>query len=280
MAQISNSSNSLYNFIVRDGNGIKGLVDSGLLEVPKIYIQPISERINKKDSKPCNMSPIDLSKLNGTEHDKVVDEIVRAAETLGFFQVVNHCVPLKLMESVKDSAHKFFNMPPEKKVVYRQSVSPSLKMRYQTSFAPDIENVLEWKDYINMVYSSDEDALQYWPTQCKEVALEYLKLSSKIVKEILKILIGKLGVELDDSKIEGLIGLKMVNMNYYPACPNPDLTVGVGRHSDAGTITVLLQDGIGGLYVKAENDFGREGWLEIPPIPGALVINVGDALEV
>jgi feruloyl-CoA ortho-hydroxylase len=167
MAQISNSSNSLYNFIVRDGNGIKGLVDSGLLEVPKIYIQPISERINKKDSKPCNMSPIDLSKLNGTEHDKVVDEIVRAAETLGFFQVVNHCVPLKLMESVKDSAHKFFNMPPEKKVVYRQSVSPSLKMRYQTSFAPEIENVLEWKDYINMVYSSDEDALQYWPTQCK-----------------------------------------------------------------------------------------------------------------
>ncbi|PNX62330.1 feruloyl CoA ortho-hydroxylase 1-like protein, partial [Trifolium pratense] len=71
----------------------------------------------------------------------------------------------------------------------------------------------------------------------------------------------------------------MVNMNYYPACPNPDLTVGVGRHSDAGTITVLLQDGIGGLYVKEEKDDGKEEWLEIPPIPGALVINVGDALE-
>lgn len=98
----------------------------------------------------------------------------------------------------------------------------------------------------------------------------------------MEILIGKLGVELDDSKIESLIGLKMVNMNYYPACPNPDLTVGVGRHSDAGTITVLLQDGIGGLYVKAEdeNDVGKVEWLEIPPIPGALVINVGDALEV
>jgi len=163
MDPISNSSESLYNFVVRDGNGIKGLVDSGLLEVPKLYIQPINERINKLDTKPCDMPPIDLSKLNGIEHDKVVDEIVRAAETFGFFQVLNHCVPLELMESLKDSAHTFFNMPPEKKVV----CGKSLKMKYGTSFAPEKENVLEWKDYLIMEYSSDEDALQYWPNMCK-----------------------------------------------------------------------------------------------------------------
>jgi len=89
-------------------------------------------------------------------------------------------------------------------------------------------------------------------------------------------------VKVDDSEVENLISIKKVNMNYYPACPNPDLTLGVGRHSDIGTITVLLQDGIGGLYVKVEdaNDVGKEEWLEIPPISGALVINVGDALQV
>jgi len=65
------------------------LVDSGLSEVPKIYIQPINKRNNKLDTKPCDILPIDLSKLNGREHENVVDEIVRAAETLGFFQVVN-----------------------------------------------------------------------------------------------------------------------------------------------------------------------------------------------
>jgi feruloyl-CoA ortho-hydroxylase len=109
-----------------------------------------------------------------------------------------------------------------------------------------------------------------------------LKLSSKIVRDIFELLIGRLGVELDESKIEGLIGSKKVNMNYYPTCPNPELTVGVGRHSDLGIITVLLQDGIGGLYVKAEdhNDDGKGQWLAIPPISGALVINVGDALQV
>lgn len=95
-------------------------------------------------------------------------------------------------------------------------------------------------------------------------------------------LISKLGVTLKDSEIEGLLGMKMVNMNYYPACPNPELTVGVGRHSDVGAITVLLQDGIGGLYVKVDqqNRADKGEWLEIPPIPGALVINIGDTLQV
>ncbi|WJZ84413.1 hypothetical protein VitviT2T_004018 [Vitis vinifera] len=103
-----------------------------------------------------------------------------------------------------------------------------------------------------------------------------------MVRRILEVLMEKLGVTLEESRIDDLIGLKMVNMNFYPTCPNPDLTVGVGRHSDMGTLTMLLQDGIDGLYVKMEEDItsgGKKGeWVEIPPIPGALVINVGDTL--
>jgi feruloyl-CoA ortho-hydroxylase len=40
-------------------------------------------------------------------------------------------------------------------------------MKYGTSFVPEKENVLEWKDYIIMEYNSDEDALKYWPNACK-----------------------------------------------------------------------------------------------------------------
>lgn len=45
---------------------------------------------------------------------------------------------------------------------------------------------------------------------------------------------------------------------------------------------MLLQDEIGGLYIKMEqdNDDGKGEWLEIPPIHGALVINIGDILQV
>ena len=116
------------------------------------------------------------------------------------------------------------------------------------------------------------------------MALEYLKTSVKIVRKLMEVLLENIGAKPDDAKIDALIGLKMVNMNFYPTCPDPELTVGVGRHSDLGALTVLLQDGIGGLYVKVEDDIenvGKKGeWMEIPPIHGAIVINVGDALQV
>ena len=48
-----------------------------------------------------------------------------------------------------------------------------------------------------------------------------------------------------------------------------------GEHSDYGTITLLFQDSLGGLEVK-----GVEGkWINADPVPGAIVVNVGDLLE-
>ncbi|MED6186782.1 hypothetical protein PIB30_070074 [Stylosanthes scabra] len=245
------------------------------------YIQPEEERIKKVGTRRHNVPPIDLSKLKGPDQKKVVDEIVRAVETLGFFQVLNHGVPLELLESLKNSAHKFFSLSPEEKCLFCPGVSPSSKVKYGTSFVPEKEKALEWKDYISMGYTTEEDALRYWPNQCKEVALDYLKLSTKMVREIVEILIENLGAKLEESRIEGLLGTKLVNMNYYPPCPNPDLTVGIGRHSDTG-ITVLLQDHIGGLYVKLDEDDNNNhgGWFEIPPFSGALVIIIGDIFQI
>ncbi|XP_041009694.1 scopoletin 8-hydroxylase [Juglans microcarpa x Juglans regia] len=289
MASRFDNGNSLFDFVVREGNGVKGLVDSGLSMVPDRYIQPIQERINDKQNTISHkLPPIDLSKLDGPNHDQVLEDITAAAETLGFFQVINHGVPVELLESLKDAAHRFFGRPPAEKAVYRHGVSPNSHVKYGTSFVPDKEKALEWKDYISMTYTSNTDALDHWPKDVKEAALEYLKTSSKMVRRLMEILMSKLGETVvdDDSRIDAVIGSKMVNINFYPACPNPELTVGVGRHSDMGTLTVLLQDGIGGLYVKVDQDHqeddGKNGeyWIEIPPIPGALVINVGDTLQI
>ncbi|KAK8706411.1 hypothetical protein V6N13_049978 [Hibiscus sabdariffa] len=253
------------------------------LYVPRAYIQPPAEQINKNNATKCEIPPIDLSKLDGPEHERVVNQIVRAAETLGFFQVVNHGVPIELLESLKLTAHNFFGLPAERKAVYRKEVSPSPLVKYGTSFVPEKERALEWKDYISMAYTNDNEALQQWPVECRDDALQYLKTSHQMVTKLLEALLGNLGVELDDSNIDAFVGKKMVNMNFYPTCPNPELTVGVGRHSDMGTLTILLQDGIGGLYVKVPQDADMENkgeWVEIPPIPGAIVINVGDMLQI
>ncbi|MBA0876860.1 hypothetical protein Goshw_006782 [Gossypium schwendimanii] len=138
---------SLFNFVVRDGNGVKGIVDSGISKIP----------------------PIDLSKLDGPEHDEVANQIVRAAETLGFFQVVNHGVPIQLLDTLKQTAHNFFGLPAERKAVYRKEVSPSPLVKYGTSFVPEKEKALEWKDYISMAYTNENEALQQWPGCCSSI---------------------------------------------------------------------------------------------------------------
>ncbi|XP_024988037.1 feruloyl CoA ortho-hydroxylase 2-like [Cynara cardunculus var. scolymus] len=278
MAPSFNDENSLFNFIVKEGNGIKGLVDSGLTEVPGLYIQPPDKRISKQDEATSleNMT-IDLSELDGPNHDQVVQAIVHAAETLGFFQVANHGVPLELLESLKVAAHSFFGQPAKKKAVYLKGVNPSPMVEYGTSFAPEKEKSLEWKDYVSMMYTNDADALEFWPNECKEVVLEYVKTSMEMVKKLLQALIGNLGVKQDDPRFNSLVGSRVVNMNYYPACLNPELTIGVGCHSDLGMLTVLLQDDIGGLYVKKGEN---EEWIQIPPVHGALVINIGDSLQI
>ncbi|KAJ6768994.1 FERULOYL COA ORTHO-HYDROXYLASE 2 [Salix koriyanagi] len=81
---------------------------------------------------------------------------------------------------------------------------------------------------------------------------------------------------LNSTKESLLLGSKRINLNYYPICPDPELTVGVGRHSDVSTLTVLLQRDIGGLYVRRDND----SWIHVPLANGSIVINVGDALQI
>lgn len=71
-------------------------------------------------------------------------------------------------------------------------------------------------------------------------------------------------------------GSQLMVVNCYPACPEPDLTLGMPPHSDYGLLTLLLQDEqVKGLQIQHG---GR--WLAVDPIPNSFVVNVGDHLEV
>lgn len=64
-------------------------------------------------------------------------------------------------------------------------------------------------------------------------------------------------------------------MNHYPKCPQPELAVGLKRHTDPSSMTMLVQDHVGGL--QATKDAGKT-WATVRPIKNAFVVNLGDQL--
>ena len=53
--------------------------------------------------------------------------------------------------------------------------------------------------------------------------------------------------------------------------------LGCGAHSDSGALTLLLQSpGVSGLQALAPDG---TTWLDVPPLPGTLVLNLGELLQ-
>ncbi|KAJ1390793.1 Oxoglutarate/iron-dependent dioxygenase [Sesbania bispinosa] len=64
-------------------------------------------------------------------------------------------------------------------------------------------------------------------------------------------------------------------INYYPRCPEPELTYGLPGHADPNVITILLQDDVPGLQVLWDRN-----WLPVNPIPNTFTVNIGDQIQV
>ena len=62
----------------------------------------------------------------------------------------------------------------------------------------------------------------------------------------------------------------------YPPCPRPDMVVGLRAHTDAGGVILLFQDDqVSGLQLLKDG-----AWVDVPPMRHAIVVNIGDQLEV
>jgi isopenicillin N synthase-like dioxygenase len=85
-------------------------------------------------------------------------------------------------------------------------------------------------------------------------------------------------LKMEEMEIRELFeeGLQSMRMNYYPPCIEADRVIGLTPHSDGGGLTILLQvNEIEGLQMKKNGI-----WVPIKPLPNAVIINIGDILEV
>ena len=158
-------SSDITDFFVTKGNGVKGLSKMGLKTIPRQYIQPLEERISVNNI--MTLESIPIIDMSNQDEPKVSESICDAVEKWGFFQVINHGVSIEVLENVKDATHRFFNLPAREKREFSKENSPSNNVQFGTSFRPEAENSLEWKDYLSLFYVSKDEASALWPHVCK-----------------------------------------------------------------------------------------------------------------
>ncbi|KAF7145892.1 hypothetical protein RHSIM_Rhsim04G0185400 [Rhododendron simsii] len=96
--------------------GVKGLIDAGVVKVPTIFIRPQDELSEDLKSPPVEMQVpiIDLGNIGERySRERVVNEVRCASEEWGFFQVVNHGIPLNVLEEMIDGIRMFHEDDPE-----------------------------------------------------------------------------------------------------------------------------------------------------------------------
>ncbi|KAF5199194.1 1-aminocyclopropane-1-carboxylate oxidase-like protein [Thalictrum thalictroides] len=260
--------------------GVKGLVDDGVAKIPRIFILQPDEL--DKNNQTCNSNThltIPIIDLEGMKNDaitrsEIIEEIGQASRTWGFFQVVNHGIPLDVLHEMIEGARKFYEQPKEVKSEYYTRDSTK-KVVYNSNF--DLfrsPNAANWRDTIFCAMAPDTPDPEDLPEACRDILMEYSEHVRRLGIKLFELLSEALGLKPNHLVDIGCADGLNVLCHYYPYCPEPELTLGASKHSDSSFLTVLLQDHIGGLQVLHHNQ-----WVNVPPMPGALVINVGDLLQ-
>ncbi|XP_057771349.1 1-aminocyclopropane-1-carboxylate oxidase homolog [Salvia miltiorrhiza] len=261
--------------------GVKGLNDSGLFKLPEIFVRPSEELIADLKHEIAHQFQVPVIDLSGVDDSarrkQIVEEVRSAAETWGFFQVVNHGIPRSVCDGMIDGVRDFNEQDVDlKKKYYSRDTTRSV--RYHSSYDLFMSRTASWKDTLTIAFNSGSDLLdhQELPPICRDSTVEYSKHVEILGNILLGVLSEALGLEAEflRTNMECSKGHRL-HCHYYPPCPEPELAIGTPKHSDAGFLTVLLQNQLlSGLQVLYE---GR--WIDIQPVQGALVVNIGDLLQ-
>ncbi|CAH2067717.1 unnamed protein product [Thlaspi arvense] len=221
---------------------------------------------------------IDFSKINGEEREKTLSEIARACEEWGFFQLVNHGIPLELLNKVKKLSSDCYKT--EREEAFKTSAPVKLLDELvEKNSGEKLENV-DWEDVFTLFDQNQNE----WPSILKETMGEYREEVRKLASKMMEVMDENLGLPkgyikkafnegMEDGEETAFFGTKV---SHYPPCPHPELVNGLRAHTDAGGVVLLFQDDeYDGLQVLKDGE-----WIDVQPLPNAIVINTGDQIEV
>lgn len=199
----------------------------------------------------------------------------------GFVSVTNHGVPAAVIAAAFDAAQRFFALPEDVKQRWHidrwplqrgfdpigwQALDPAQPPDLKESFyvGAEAHGPNQWPDEARV--PGFRAAVETYSGELHALALRLLGLFAEAL--------GLAPAHLQDYACEPM---RTTRLLHYPPLPDarPPGQIGCGAHTDWGALTLLAQDGAGGLQVQTAD--GR--WLDVPPRPGDFVVNVGDLTQ-
>ncbi|GAU18223.1 hypothetical protein TSUD_175640 [Trifolium subterraneum] len=256
--------------------GVKGLVDSRISKIPCIFhTRKLDITENSSNDSKLSVPIIDLKDIraNPARRVEVIDQIRSACHEWGFFQVINHGIPVSVLDEMIDGIRRFHEQDADiRKEFYTRDRKKRVKYFSNGSFFPG--QPVNWRDTFSFAVAPGPFKPELLPPICRDIAVEYSQKITDLGFTIFELLSEALG--LDPSYLKELNcaeGLSIFG-HYYPPCPEPELTIGTTKHTDSNFMTLLLQDQLGGLQVLHDDK-----WVNVPPVHGALVVNIGGLLQ-
>ncbi|OMO82318.1 hypothetical protein CCACVL1_11987 [Corchorus capsularis] len=142
-------------------NGVKGFKDLGKTSIPKFFIQPpeILSTLNApSQTNTSNIIPvINLENINSQTHrPKIFEQIQEVAREWGFFQVINHEIPISVMEETIQAFISFHEQPGEVKAKYYDRENGSYSSNIDVYHA----KTATWHDYLKFWMAPEEQAVK------------------------------------------------------------------------------------------------------------------------
>jgi isopenicillin N synthase-like dioxygenase len=218
-----------------------------------------------------------------------------AAHEVGFFYLTGHQVPRGLAGRLLDAARRLFDLPDADKDAVAMVRSPHF--RGYTRLGGELtRDRVDWREQIDIgperppiggPGKPDYLWLQgpnQWPAAVPElprITDEWDAALSTVARALLRHWAASLGSppNVFDAAFADAPATLIKIVRYPARAASPQ---GVGAHRDAGVLTLLLaESGSSGLQVRrAKGGDGADGWVDVPPLAGAFIVNIGELLEV
>ncbi|WP_067677807.1 isopenicillin N synthase family dioxygenase [Nocardia miyunensis] len=214
--------------------------------------------------------------------------LLAATHEAGFFYLTGHGVPQGQIDDLLAVARRFFALSQEDKQQISQLRSP--QFRGYSRLGGELTNgAVDWREQVDIGPELPviPDAQGYWRLQGPNLwpsALPEFRAALRdwddtlaaVGRRLLRHWAAALGADEDlfDAAFADRPAT-LIKVVRYPG--NVDNPQGVGAHKDSGVLTLLLvEPDSQGLQVEIEPD----RWLDVPPLPGAFIVNIGELLEV